>query len=588
MSTLMLQHSAVRWKEWLPLVTQQQRFRNLIQIIGYNIGLEEDRNTKYLEDISYYYTLHFSTMSAPFYTSEKISKEHPKWSEINFKDIQPSFGSAKGIVVRVWRHSANEDTAVTVWGVYFSGLSYIGPHILPQEGLTFAKNTLIFYMHGGYFTSTECLLNDEPMLARITVISLNQNDVRKSYTVESLSRLHSIQRSVKEGTEESVVLHNKILKGEFLQDKSLKEASPFLRKLMSRSKPTKVSHDQIMEVKKNIENKKFQVQLLQEQKSHKLLELKKRKAYRNSLTEKNKEEDLKIKNSHDTLQEDFEYIKSLKKNLIESKDDLVCFKSKYTYREKKLIAELAHIYPIESKDSKYTICGVHLPNSEDFVGVNETSLNVALGFTAHLVEMLSLIIDIPLRYPVIHLGSRSKIVDHIADKIPDKDREFPLFNRSKDKLQFNYAVYLLNKDVAQLRWYFGYNTTDLRATLPNLETLFNMHSMQKSDIRDNRFTSGSISKLSISRNSLQYGTLPSRFNLNKNEKLSYSLDRGLDQWNQRNEKDPSQNTSEPVGHCGGLSADSTDQDASESVNMKSVLSTVTQSTASDSQPSIDS
>lgn len=115
----MLQHSAVRWKEWLPLVTQQvisfvavplfsffvflnfffclqQRFRNLIQIIGYNIGLEEDRNTKYLEDISYYYTLHFSTMSAPFYTSEKISKEHPKWSEINFKDIQPSFGSAKG------------------------------------------------------------------------------------------------------------------------------------------------------------------------------------------------------------------------------------------------------------------------------------------------------------------------------------------------------------------------------------------------------------------------------------------------------------------------------------------------------------
>lgn len=66
---------------------------------------------------------------------------------------------------------------------------------------------------------------------------------------------------------------------------------------------------------------------------------------------------------------------------------------------------------------------MHLPNSEDFVGVNETSLNVALGFTAHLVQMLSSIIDIPLRYPVIHHGSRSKIVDHIADKIPDKDRE---------------------------------------------------------------------------------------------------------------------------------------------------------------------
>lgn len=57
--------------------------------------------------------------------------------------------------------------------------------------------------------------------------------------------------------------------------------------------------------------------------------------------------DLKIKNSHETLQEDLEYIKNLKKNLVESKDDLVCFKSKYAFREKKLIAELAHIYPIE-------------------------------------------------------------------------------------------------------------------------------------------------------------------------------------------------------------------------------------------------
>ena len=89
----------------------------------------------------------------------------------------------------MWCHSQDEDTTVTVWGVYFSGLSYIGPQFLPQESLTFAKNTLIFYMHGGYFTSTDCIINDEPVLARIRDISLNQNDVRKSYTVDSLSRL---------------------------------------------------------------------------------------------------------------------------------------------------------------------------------------------------------------------------------------------------------------------------------------------------------------------------------------------------------------------------------------------------------------
>lgn len=52
---------------------------------------------------------------------------------------------------------------------------------------------------------------------------------------------------------------------------------------------------------------------------------------------------------------------------------------------------------------------------------------------------------------------------------------FPLFTRGRDKLQFNYAVYLLNKNIAQLRWYCGISTTDLRTTLPNLETLLNLH-----------------------------------------------------------------------------------------------------------------
>jgi len=44
---------------------------------------------------------------------------------------------------------------------------------------------------------------------------------------------------------------------------------------------------------------------------------------------------------------------------------------------------------------------------------------------------------------------------------------FPLFGRTKSRLEFNYAVYLLNKNIAQLRWYNGYSTNDLRTTLYN-------------------------------------------------------------------------------------------------------------------------
>ena len=54
-------------------------------------------------------------------------------------------------------------------------------------------------------------------------------------------------------------------------------------------------------------------------------------------------------------------------------------------------------------------------------------VSVALGWCSHLVSMVSSLLGVPLRYPVNANGSRSSIVDNILEKIPDKDREFPLY-----------------------------------------------------------------------------------------------------------------------------------------------------------------
>jgi hypothetical protein len=50
-------------------------------------------------------------------------------------------------------------------------------------------------------------------------------------------------------------------------------------------------------------------------------------------------------------------------------------------------------------------------------------MSVALGLVAHLVQMVSVFLQVPLRYPIVHFSSRSRIVDHVA-KIPEKDREW--------------------------------------------------------------------------------------------------------------------------------------------------------------------
>ncbi|KAL4707089.1 hypothetical protein ACJJTC_011415 [Scirpophaga incertulas] len=153
-----------RCREWTPLATQQLRLRSLIQIVGYNIRPPEGC----MAHCSFYLTLHHTTMSAPFYTSERISSPHPKWKEIDSEIIQGM--SSTNVVIRIWCHilqlssQSNEpiqDFVIQTWGVYFTGLRYIGANIaLNFTSDCFKSNTLVFQMHGGYFCSYKSLKLD--------------------------------------------------------------------------------------------------------------------------------------------------------------------------------------------------------------------------------------------------------------------------------------------------------------------------------------------------------------------------------------------------------------------------------------------
>lgn len=182
-----------RCRDWSPLATQQLRLRNLIQITGHNIDAEP--NT------SIYFTLHLTLMSAPFFTSEPLeSYRNAIWAEINCQSIHKS--TSQFVVVRVWqtnrthrntehgdaKHlrrrlsssgsstviprdshfgcfepfdeqnsndiSNGKDKVLFVWGVYFSGLV----PITKRSEVKLMDNALIFYIHGGFFTSVDYLL----------------------------------------------------------------------------------------------------------------------------------------------------------------------------------------------------------------------------------------------------------------------------------------------------------------------------------------------------------------------------------------------------------------------------------------------
>lgn len=55
-----------------------------------NLQSSDLKNKKMKADVmkaSFYYTLHLTTMSAPFYTSEKLENKNPKWAEIEVGDL---------------------------------------------------------------------------------------------------------------------------------------------------------------------------------------------------------------------------------------------------------------------------------------------------------------------------------------------------------------------------------------------------------------------------------------------------------------------------------------------------------------------
>uniref|UniRef100_A0A8D8S0W8 UV radiation resistance associated protein n=1 Tax=Cacopsylla melanoneura TaxID=428564 RepID=A0A8D8S0W8_9HEMI len=464
----------LRWKEWIPLATQQQRLRNLIQIMAYNMQHDKKVNNDIIDKYSYYYTLHATTMSSPMYMSEKVESEHPKWMEVEFSIEQGTF---TGVIIRLWSHNlrTQTDAVISVSGVYFSGLVYIGPRLLQTDPVLFKGNSLIFFMHGGYFTCPNNFLNEQPEYARITNISLKPKQVRSSYTINMLSKLHYLQQEIKRQSAECDFVREKIAEGGNPSDK-FANSSATLRKLLSKNKP-KPSLEQLTNVKKLIEDARFRVGLLKQEKIKMEGQVEERHVIRDRDKDLINDLGCDLMNKYRTLNKDMNRLKERKKHNEERKHIVMNVTSQLLHRRQQLIADLNYIFPIEEvSEDELKICSVPLPNSEHLSDSSSDSAPaVALGLVVSLIQAISTFLSLPLRYPVIQMSSRSKVIDPITVDIPDSEREFALYPRgSSYRHQFHYGVYLINKNIAQLRLDCGLNTADLRPTLANLYSLLNL------------------------------------------------------------------------------------------------------------------
>ncbi|XP_015594741.1 UV radiation resistance-associated gene protein isoform X2 [Cephus cinctus] len=479
-----------RYKSWLPLATQQLRLRSLIQIIGYNLRTEGKYEKRY-----FYYTIHRTNMSSPLYTSEPIDNTSPRWACLEVPTLHATGHSAASeIVLRLWRRTVVDatttDVVVFAWGISFTGLAYIGPKLSMNLQNVLKDNSLIFHLHGGFFTPSYCLVNT-PEPKRYLHINVNASEIRDSYTVNKLSSLRSKMQALKQQSESVRVLRERIASGEDIQVQKYPHSS--LNRLLQPKRLTREKKIEILRIKKDLEVAKFRTKLLEQERVRKMGELRTLNQLHASILETNQDHGSDLMGRYRELNRDIERLREWKQSHAETRETFVQTTGQLAYRRRQLVSELDLIYPItREEDGKFMINDVHLPDSEELDSSNDTQVAVALGSVAHVTLMIANFLNVPTRYPIIHSGSRSKIIDHITDSLPDKDRQFPLFARGKDKLQFHYAVYLLNKNIAQLRWYCGLPTVDLRTTLMNLTSLINVKPNQPLDSSKRTFSGSSL------------------------------------------------------------------------------------------------
>jgi hypothetical protein len=148
---------------------------------------------------------------------------------------------------------------------------------------------------------------------------------------------------------------------------------------------------------------------------------------------------------------------------------------------RRISEDILDIYPIEpirDKPLAFTIAGIALPNS-NFADVDRDAVAAALGYTAHLVYLLSFYLSIPVPYPITPYLSNSLIHDPVSTSLPQ--RTYPL-HPVNVQYRFEYGVFLLNKDIEFLLNKQGLRVLDIRHTLPNLKYLLYVLTARSSEI----------------------------------------------------------------------------------------------------------
>ncbi|GFO22802.1 UV radiation resistance associated protein-like, partial [Plakobranchus ocellatus] len=341
-------------KNPLNLPTYQRRLRHLHGIAVRNLQLPKNQTVDFSK-LQVFFTLHKDCKQKALYTSEKITGSlNPTWQSFDLQkcDLDVDL-TTKFVVVRIWISHGQASRVKIEANVHLSGLIFFADK-LQVVGVKHQPNTVLFGLFGGYFihlnTSvpnpqlTEWLPDKVIPTDRLPVAAIvDQSTLRPSYNTNSLSRIHTVQRAIKQTQASVRRIHSQ------LEDKLLS----------SNENSEKLSEREVLLMKVR-------------QLRHELLwQTQKRQTEQEALESFKAQQDTKlndIKEKRGRLQNLCKEMEENQSMHIQSKEMLVKENAQVLFRRKQIISEMVQlIYPIseDQKENCY-ICKVKLPNAENY------------------------------------------------------------------------------------------------------------------------------------------------------------------------------------------------------------------------------
>lgn len=405
-----------------------------------------------------FFSIHCEGIDEPVYISEIVDKAtNPSFRSFDLTLCGPLVSRKDTPTLKLWAktEAMSEYVLLVELNLHLRSLQFLGK-TLESFHQPLPANCILFHFPDGVYTNLTDLPPVEPPLTGAGQRANADGTTLPTSSYDALMRLANLDECIQDALATRERLETQI--GEILK----KNESA----LATQSSAAK-AQDRLASVKQAVFAERKQLRASTKRKADLVASIEARK---NAMEQGRLAQD-KARSHLPDAQEKLVSSERLLNQTLEEAKGQIC----------RIAEDLMVIYPIDpipEKTLAFTIAGLPLPNS-NFEDIDREVVAAALGYTAHMVYLLSFYMSVPIPYPISPNLSTSLIQDPVSQDLPQ--RTFPLYPVSVH-YRFEYGVFLLNKDIEFLLNKSGIRGLDIRHTLPNLKYLLYILTAGTADI----------------------------------------------------------------------------------------------------------